>query len=161
VVDGTGLFSYLVEACDPCEANNYAYDIAGIALSDFITPHFYDSGPTPGALYSFKGNIQRPRQVLPGGYISYRQSDGAWNQILWVDPASPPTYNNPAIAEDARSWREAVHTAMGSALNDAKHHQRRKHPGLPKDVLARVHEKRARRAAGGGYAECLRSRYAL
>jgi hypothetical protein len=27
VIDGTGIFNYLVEACDPCEANNFAYDI--------------------------------------------------------------------------------------------------------------------------------------
>ena len=38
VVDAAGTFDYLVEACDPCEANNFAYEIQGIALSDFITP---------------------------------------------------------------------------------------------------------------------------
>ncbi|MGA2953716.1 MAG: hypothetical protein ABSD80_15925, partial [Caulobacteraceae bacterium] len=35
VVDAPGTYSYLVEACDPCEANNYAYEIGGIAVSDF------------------------------------------------------------------------------------------------------------------------------
>ena len=94
VVDQAGTFNYLVEACDPCEANNYAYDIAGIALSDFITPHFYDASVTPGTQYSFKGNIKRPRQLLPGGYISYVQPDGTWRQILWVNPDQPPQYNN-------------------------------------------------------------------
>ena len=58
VVDAAGVFNYLVEACDPCEANNYAYDINGIAVSDFITPHYYDASVTPGASYSFKGNIK-------------------------------------------------------------------------------------------------------
>src|SRR5579875_3028820 len=42
VQDGTAEFNYLVEVCDPCEANEYAYDIQGIAVSDFITPRFYD-----------------------------------------------------------------------------------------------------------------------
>src|SRR5580658_2975651 len=41
VQDTTGQFNYLVEACDPCEANNYGYEINGVLVSDFITPHFY------------------------------------------------------------------------------------------------------------------------
>ena len=106
VVDHPGTFSYLVEGCDPCEANNYAYDIAGIALSDFITPHFYDASVTPGTQYSFKGNIKRPRQLLPGGYISYMQPDGTWRQILWVNPDQPPQYNNLGVGADFRSVRE-------------------------------------------------------
>src|SRR5260370_4283220 len=86
VIDGTGIFNYLVEACDPCEANNFAYDISGIAVSDFITPHFYDASVTPGALYSCRGNIKRPRQLLPGGYISYVHPDLQCTQILCVSP---------------------------------------------------------------------------
>jgi len=69
--DAAGEFEYLVEACDPCEANQFAYSIQGIAVSDFITPRFYDPVVTAGTRYSFAGHIQRPRQVLPGGYISY------------------------------------------------------------------------------------------
>jgi hypothetical protein len=161
VVDGTSTFNYLVEACDPCEANNYGYDIGGIAVSDFITPHFYDASVTPGVRYSFKGNIKRPRQLLPGGYISYIQPNGSWNQILWVDPNQPPQYNNPSIAESNRSLREEIHRAMGAALNDAKHHQRRKEGGLPEAVQARVAEHRANREAKDRREELLRKRYDL
>ena len=71
IEDAPGEFEYLVEACDPCEGNQYAYAIQGIAVSDFITPHFYDPVLTTGARYSFGGNIERPRQILPGGYISF------------------------------------------------------------------------------------------
>jgi hypothetical protein len=71
VRDAPGEFEYLVEACDPCEANQYAYSIQGVAVSDFITPHFYDPVATPGTRYSFGGHITRPRQILPGGYISF------------------------------------------------------------------------------------------
>jgi len=138
VEDADGVFKYLVEACDPCEANEYAYDIGGIAVSDFITPHYYDSSATPGTLYSFKGNIKRPRQLLPGGYISYVQPDGQWNQILWVDPKEPPQYNNPKIADGVRSLRFEIHQAMGPQLDEAKHHQRRKRNGLPKAASARI-----------------------
>ena len=161
VVDSTGTFNYLVEACDPCEANNYAYDIAGIAVSDFITPHFYDASVTPDTRYSFKGNIKRPRQMLPGGYISYIQPDGTWNQILWVDPSQPPTYNNPAVADGSRSLREEIHRAMGAALDEAKHHQRRKEGGLPEGVRARVSQHQSSRAAPSQYVDRLRERYSL
>ena len=87
VQDGTGEFEYLVEACDPCEGNQYAYTIQGVAVSDFITPRFYDPVVTSGTRYSFAGNIQRPRQVLPGGYISFidQQADEV-EQILFLGP---------------------------------------------------------------------------
>jgi hypothetical protein len=87
VEDTTGQFEYLVEACDPCEANNYAYSIDGIAVSDFITPHYYDPAASAGTHYSFGGNIQRPREVLPGGYISFinPQTDEV-QQILFLGP---------------------------------------------------------------------------
>jgi len=161
VVDGTGTFSYLVEACDPCEANNFAYDIGGIAVSDFITPHFYDPSVTPGTRYSFKGNITRPRQLLAGGYISYVQPNGSWNQILWVDPNQGPTYNNPNVAAQARSLREEIHRAMGAKLDDAKHLQRRKEGGLPHAVSARIAQHRAHREAKGDYERNLRERYSI
>jgi hypothetical protein len=85
--DTTGDFEYLVEACDPCEANDYAYSIQGIAVSDFITPHFYDPVAAAGTRYSFGGNIKKPRQILPGGYISFAnpQSDEL-QQILFLGP---------------------------------------------------------------------------
>jgi len=162
VVDQPGeTFNYLVEACDPCEANNYAYDIAGIAVSDFITPNFYDPSTTPGTQYSFKGHITRPRQLLPGGYISYVQPDGSWNQILWVDPGQPPQYRVPPVDAASRSWREAIHLAMGPDLDNAKHHQRRKKGGLPRAVQDRLNAHRTRHAAKARYEAALRERYLL
>jgi hypothetical protein len=60
-----------VEACDPCEDNSYAYTINGVRVSHFITPHFYDPLVTSGTRYSLTGAIKGPRQILPGGYISW------------------------------------------------------------------------------------------
>jgi hypothetical protein len=159
VVDGPGVFSYLVEACDPCEANNYGYDIQGIAVSDFITPHFYDSSAAADVKYSYTGAISRPRQLLPGGYISYQQADGSWNQILWVDPNKPPTYNNPTVSA-ARSWREELHRVMGADLDKAKHAQRRR-PGLPAGSEARVTAYRHRRDDEAARQAAVVERYAL
>jgi len=87
VQDGNGEFEYLVEACDPCEGNQFAYTIQGIAVSDFLTPRFYDAVVTAGTRYSFAGHITRPRQILPGGYISFidQQSD-EFQQILFLGP---------------------------------------------------------------------------
>lgn len=86
--DTLGEFEYLVEACDPCEGNQYAYTIQGISVSDFITPRFYDPVVTAGTRYSFGGNIKRPREILPGGYISFinPQKDEI-EQILFLGEA--------------------------------------------------------------------------
>jgi hypothetical protein len=107
--DGIGQFGYLVEACDPCEANNYAYTINGIAVSDFITPHFYDPLPTTGTRYSFTGALKGPRQILPGGYISWVNNEtDEWQQLMWVDPAKPPSIHNIGKADSDTSLREWI-----------------------------------------------------
>ena len=110
VKDGNGEFNYLVEACDPCEADEFGYSIQGVAVSDFITPHYYDPVTSPGTRYSFTGAIKAPRQLLKGGYISYIDlATDEWKQILWVNPG-PPTYNDlgPAAAEKSlREWVDA------------------------------------------------------
>jgi hypothetical protein len=161
VVDTVGTYSYLVEACDPCEANNYAYEIGGIAVSDFITPHYYDASPTPSAHYSFKGNIKRPRQMLPGGYISYIRPDGAVMQILWVDPDKPPQYNTLSLGNGVRSLREFIHGQMGSEVDTMKHLRRRDEATLPADLAARVKQHRARLNQQQDSALVLSERYKL
>jgi hypothetical protein len=85
IEDTDGQFSYLVEACDPCEADQYAYSIQGVAVSDFITPHFYDPTGTSGARYSFTGKVTRPRDILPGGYITWvDQENDAVQQLRYL-----------------------------------------------------------------------------
>lgn len=161
VVDTSGTFSYLVEACDPCEANNYAYEISGIAVSDFITPHFYDASATPATRYSFKGNIVRPRQLLPGGYISYVRPDGTVQQILWVDPNQPPQVKTLSIGGNVRSLREQVHVEMGAELDELKHRRRRDHATMPRSLAQRVAEHRERLGKGRNRELTLSERYKL
>ena len=109
IQDGTGQFGYLVEACDPCEDNSYAYTVNGIAVSDFITPHFYDPMATSGTRYSFAGNLKAPRQILPGGYISFVDPlKDRWEQILWVDPSQPPVLKDLGPAPADKSVREWI-----------------------------------------------------
>jgi hypothetical protein len=123
IEDGTGQFNYLVEACDPCEANNYGYQILGVLVSDFITPHFYDPVAVSGTRYSFTGAVTKPRQILPGGYISFvNQTSDEWEQILYL--GSTPQLNplGPASG-DKRSMREWIDNEMekhhGAPLNKA------------------------------------------
>jgi len=120
IQDGTGQFNYLMEACDPCEANTYGYTIQGIIVSDFITPHFYDPAATPGTRYSFTGALKAPRQILPGGYISFvNMESDQWEQILWVDPNQPPTLNVLGPASGHKSMREWTDASIAKS----KHHE--------------------------------------
>jgi hypothetical protein len=123
VRDTTGEFQYIVEACDPCEADNYAYSIQGVAVSDFITQHFYDPVATSGTRYSFTGAITAPRQLLPGGYISWVDpTSGEMEQILWVDPNSPPQLNDLGPASGAgANLREWIDNQMYSKVKAKRH----------------------------------------
>jgi hypothetical protein len=112
VVDdpGAGQFEYLVEVCDPCEADQFGYQVEGFLVSDFITPYFYDLAKGPGTRYSFTGAIERPRQLLKGGYISFMNvNTSEMQQILWVDPNQPPELRTLGAAEGS-SLRAFVET---------------------------------------------------
>jgi len=110
VEDGNSQFGYLVEACDPCEADEFGYPILGVQVSDFITPHYYDPVETTGTRYSFTGAIKRPRELLKGGYISFVDLDtDEWQQIVWVDPGPPQLRDlGPAQGRSLREWVDGV-----------------------------------------------------
>jgi hypothetical protein len=74
---------YLVEVCDPCEANKFSYTVNGVQVSDFITNHYYDPRKTKGRQYSFTGAIPSPHRVLDGGYVSFSDPvTNHWYQIV-------------------------------------------------------------------------------
>jgi hypothetical protein len=68
--------SYLLEACDPPEA--VAYDIGSVAVSDFLLPGWYHANPDTHSAYSFAGGCKQPREVAPGGYVSFAVGDHWW-----------------------------------------------------------------------------------
>jgi hypothetical protein len=114
IQDGSSEFGYLVEACDPCEADAFAYNVQGVAVSDFLTPHFYDTSQTTGTRYSFTGAITAPRQVLNGGYISFvNQATGEWQQITNLN--NKPQLVTLGAAKGARSLREWVDNHMAAS----------------------------------------------
>jgi hypothetical protein len=143
IVDGTGEFGYLVEACDPCEADNYSYAIQGVAVSDFITPHFYDPVTTDGTRYSFTGAIKAPRQILPGGYISWvNQEADQVQQLLWVDPSQPPTIQNLGPIPAGMSLRVWIDNEMAKKTGKASVRNAKSKP-LSAAVMDRHKAKRA------------------
>ena len=64
---------YLVEVCDPCEM--WSYEVEGVAVSDFVTPEYYNARADAGATLDFLARLAKPLEVPRGGYIS------------WIDPA--------------------------------------------------------------------------
>jgi hypothetical protein len=92
-----GRVEFLVVVCDPCEAPSFGYTVNGIRVSDFYTPQYFDpalAADTPGVVrYDFRGRIKAPRQVLRGGYLSWREPDGQWYQETFFGPAPefPPS----------------------------------------------------------------------
>lgn len=82
---GQGRVEFLVEPCDPSEDTKYAYKINNVLVSDFYTPHFFEPVASPGTRYSFTGAIKKPRQVLPGGYLSWYDSisDSWWQETYF------------------------------------------------------------------------------
>jgi hypothetical protein len=72
--------NYLVEVCDPCLATTYP--VNGVPVADFYTPRYFDPVRTDGTRYSFTGEIQRPLQILDGGYVTYVDPrDGSLYQL--------------------------------------------------------------------------------
>jgi hypothetical protein len=104
---GQGRVEFLVEVCDPCEAEEFAYTVNDILVSDFYTPNFFDPVQSPGTRYSFTGAIEKPRQVLRGGYLSWRDpvSDHWWQEVFF---RSKPEYRDLGVFDgkggSLRAW---------------------------------------------------------
>jgi hypothetical protein len=124
---GQGQVEYLVEACDPCEGQAFAYTIDGVLVSDFITPRYYDPRKTSGAHYSFTGAVKAPRTILEDGYISWwdPQSNHVW-QERWFGTPKPTIVDlgEGSFDQSRESLREFVDRETPHAILD---------DGLPED----------------------------
>lgn len=69
-----GLVDYLMEVCDPCESSHY--ELAGVQVSDFVTPQYYGLPSDSGNRYSFTGRLSAPLDLNPGGYVTWRTASG-------------------------------------------------------------------------------------
>jgi hypothetical protein len=80
---------YAYEVCDACEADEYAYKIDGILVSDFVYPAWFEPLRAANSTqFDRQNHINEPLQLLPGGFISvYDMVSGTgWQQIYGRDP---------------------------------------------------------------------------
>jgi hypothetical protein len=90
---GQGRVEILVEVCDPPEDDRFAYQVNGVLVSDFYTPRYFDPVKREGAAYSYTGAIKEPRQVLPGGYLSWHDPrNDRWWQLTYF--GAEPSFND-------------------------------------------------------------------
>jgi hypothetical protein len=84
-----GRVEFLVEVCDPCQDDRFGYTVNGVLVSEFYTPNYFDPVAGAGVRYSFTGAITRPREVLSGGYLTWREpTTGNWFQERVTDGSS-------------------------------------------------------------------------
>lgn len=84
--DRPGRVQFLVEVCDPCETPTLGYTVNGVRVSDFYTPRYFDPSQAAApvaARYDYMGHITAPREVLRGGYLSWREPSGEWFQEIF------------------------------------------------------------------------------
>jgi hypothetical protein len=104
-----GLVEILVEVCDPSGDAQWAYTVNGYLVSDFVTPNYYDPVPAAGVRYSFKGVVPGPREILEGGYLSWRDpATGAWWQAERITQSELTFRNLGPLDEDGRPIRERI-----------------------------------------------------
>jgi hypothetical protein len=74
---------YAYEVADACEADEYGYTIRNTLVSDFVFPGWFQSFVPDGTKLDQQGKIQRPFELLPGGYISVMDitTSNGWQQV--------------------------------------------------------------------------------
>ena len=121
----TTTVEYLVEICDPSEDAQFAYQIDSILVSDFYTNEYFAPQIVPGVRYSFTGAIKEPRDVLDGGYVSFRDpTTNHWWQILWLGTDQPQYHDIGELDISTGSVRE---TLRRSADERRKHYRNLSH----------------------------------
>ena len=69
-----GRVEFLVEVCDPSEADEFAYVVNGVDVSTFIRRTISPQLRAPEHVTVLPEPSRKPRQVLKGGYLSWRRS---------------------------------------------------------------------------------------
>jgi hypothetical protein len=124
---GQGRVEYLVEVCDPCQDDHY--EVNGVAVTDFCTPAYFAPVANSGVAYNFKGTIKQPRQIRPGGYLSWVVPEtGEW----WMGFVHNGTMNflKAGRPDGALSLRQFID------LQSARSLKRQRGPKRPRSVVA-------------------------
>ena len=148
---GQGRVNYLVEVSDPSEATDFSYTINGIRVSDFYTPNFFDPVTSAGVRYSFTGAIKAPRQVLPGGYLSWQiPATGEWWQATFFGRALK-FRSLGVLARNGKSWREVIDAITSEPMKERNKRTKNMKGNLMSMMMAPESQ-----AASAGRAEQLR-----
>jgi hypothetical protein len=106
---GQGLVELLVEVCDPPGGVAHAYTVNGYLVSDFVTPSYYDPVAVPGGRYSFTGAIERPRSIVGGGYLAWRDpASDEWWAWDWVNIPQPQFRRLGRLSDPSKPLRQQV-----------------------------------------------------
>ena len=73
-----------LQVCDPCRSTEFAYNINGTLVSDFVFPAWFESVAKPEAgKFDYGNHIKAPFQILPGGkaYIFEVRSGSNWHYV--------------------------------------------------------------------------------
>lgn len=84
---------YALEVADACEADQYAYPIDGVMVSDFVLPTWFRPGAA--APYDYQGHIGQPLELLPGGYIGAWTPRTGWTQKTAAAGTAPASRRIP------------------------------------------------------------------
>ena len=68
------------EVCDPVEDDQYGYEIAGILVTDFVTPNWFAHEHAHGHI-DFKNHAHKAFDVLDGGYAQKFDPNQGWVQV--------------------------------------------------------------------------------
>jgi len=79
---GSQTIGYAWEVCDACEDQQFAYDINGIRVSDFVYPAWFQPWRKEGSTkFDHLSKITRPLQLIDGGYIGVWTPTSGWQQM--------------------------------------------------------------------------------
>jgi len=119
-----GRVEFLVEVCDPCEADDFAYTVNDVLMSDFYTPRFFDPTTESCVRYDYTGSLDQPRDIKQGGYLSWHEPvSNHWWQKIWFGPEAD--YRDlgvfDASAGSVRSWvdSQTEHPGIDQGLDKA------------------------------------------
>ncbi|MEV7613729.1 hypothetical protein [Streptomyces sp. NPDC089799] len=141
-----GQVEFLVEVADPSEAVQFGYTVNGMLVSDFFTPRFYDPVAVDGVRYSFGGHVKAPRQVLPGGYISWRDpATDQWWQQTWFG-GDEPEFVSLGRLTGSGSLRAAIDARTRTVSRLAADGPGSRHFGAARELTAKAKESTGARA---------------
>ncbi len=86
---------YTMEVCDPCSAEECAYQKGGYSVSDFILPSWYEKEAPADQLFDCNRKIQRPFDLFNAGYAGVYNSSDGW-QLLGQE----------GVYCDAHGWQQ-------------------------------------------------------